>query len=313
MKTAVLLMSMGGPSSLKDVRPFLFNLFNDPAILRTPAAVRYPLAKLISFKREKEACEIYRKIGGYSPLLENTQAQAAALEKELGEDHRCFVGMSYSEPSIGAAMKEIKKEAPDRIVLLPLYPQYSTTTTASVLREAHKAAQKEGIKQPLIAIENFYENEGFIAAFVELIREKEKQAHAFGKPVLLFSAHGLPERIVTKGNDPYPYQCWETMKNMTSVLKSGSEAVLCYQSRVGPMKWIEPYIEDEIDRAAGHKRPIVVIPLSFVSEHSETMVELGMVYRERALLKGAPFYDVVPTVGIHPAFIKGLARKIHEN
>jgi ferrochelatase len=309
MATAILLASMGGPDSLQAVRPFLFNLFKDEAILRVPFLIRLPLAGLISFIRCKKAQDNYALMGGSSPLLKNTREQAKALEAALkGQgDFKCFVGMSYWKPFIEDAVKQMKEEQPQRVIIVPMYPQYSTTTSASVIRRARKSLQKHGLSATIGVMESFYDEDGFIEATIEKLKPVYDRACCYGTPQVLFSAHGLPESIVKKG-DPYPEQCQITARAIKE--KSGIDGRLCYQSKVGPSRWIGPATDHEIEKASLSGRPVVVVPIAFVSEHSETLVELGVDYRDLARKKGCPFYDVVETVGCSPVFINGLAQKL---
>jgi len=312
MKTAVLLASMGGPDSLQAVRPFLVNLFNDPSILRVPSFIRPFLAQMIASGRDRTAQAVYKKMGGCSPLLANTQKQAKALESVLKQEgeYCCFVGMSYWHPFLKDTMKEVKSYGPDRIIVVPLYPQFSTTTTLSVIRDVKNAAHELGLICDIVFIENFYRSSGFIQALAESTKEIWNKAICFGSPLVLFSAHGLPEKIV-RGGDPYPAQCMETASLLAHKINLNPDQwKLCYQSRIGPLKWIGPSINQLIDEAAHQKRPIVVVPIAFVCEHSETLVELGIEYKERAMRNGAPFYGVAATVGIKDAFIQGLAARI---
>jgi ferrochelatase len=308
-KTAVILFNLGGPDSPQAIRPFLFNLFNDAAILRVPKIFRRILAWFIARRRTKIAREIYAKIGGRSPILENTQAQARALERALSDagETRCFVAMRYWYPFVKGTVAAIEKFAPDRIVLLPLYPQFSTTTTASSLKSWRDAALKAGLKTPATTVCCYPENEGFIHTLAATTRAAYEMAKPHGRPRILFSAHGLPEKIV-KASDPYPQQCGSTVAALVRALDiPGLDYVLCYQSRVGPLKWIGPATDDEIRRAGRDKVPVVVVPVAFVSEHSETLVELDVEYHHLAERMGVPFYARIPVVGIAPEFIEGLA------
>lgn len=318
MKRAVLLSSMGGPANLESVRPFLYRLFSDPAILRIPFPLRLLLAFWIAKKRAPHARKIYEKMGGASPLLEQTRKQAEALEKKLSKKgaYRCFVGMSYAPPFIKEALQAIKEYDPDEIILLPLYPQFSTTTTASVFKEAEQTLSRMKLRARIKKIEKFYDESGFLEAMSENIKKTLEKTTEKKKARLLFSAHGLPEKIIRAG-DPYQKQCEETAQLIVEKLGIAKlDWVLCYQSRVGPLKWIGPSTEEEIDRAGQEGKAIVVVPIAFVSEHSETLVELGFDGRARAEKAGAVFYDVVPTVQTNEAFIEGLARlveKINQN
>ena len=304
-KTAIVLLNLGGPSSQEEVKPFLLSLFYDPAILTLPNPFRYILAHLIARRRLPEAKHIYALLGGGSPLLKNTKAQALALESELGEGFRVFVAMRHAAPFTQDVAKEVKSYDPHEIVLLPLYPQYSTTTTASSFKAWEKATQ--GWEVPTRRIHFYPGEEGFLNAMRELTLPTYKEAQKKGNPRILLTAHSLPKKIIKKG-DPYQHQVEETASRLLEKLKLPSiDSTLCYQSRVGPLKWIGPSTEDEVLKAAQEKRPLVVIPLSFVSEHSETLVELDITYRKLALNNGCPAYYRVGTVQTHPFFIKGLA------
>ncbi|MDF3074412.1 MAG: hemH [Alphaproteobacteria bacterium] len=309
MKTAVVLFNLGGPDSLAAVKPFLFNLFNDPAIIGVPKPIRYLLAKLISSRREKKAQAIYAQMGGRSPILPQTQAQAEALQAALnaqGSDQwRCFIAMRYWNPRAAVTLQEVIQWRPDRVVLLPLYPQFSTTTTGSSLREWRELAEHANFKPRTTAITNYPTNAGWIDAVAELARAAVGQAGR--QPMVLFSAHGLPQKIVDAG-DPYQRQVERTVAALRSRLADlNFDSEICYQSRVGPLKWIGPSTEACILRAAAQKRVIVVVPVAFVSEHSETLVELDIEYRHLAEANGAPGYVRAATVQTQPAFIAELA------
>ena len=312
MKIAIILFNLGGPDSLDAVQPFLRNLFGDPAILRLPALIRRPLASFLARRRTAKARAIYAKIGGSSPILGQTEAQARALEETLGQDDgeghewRGYVCMRYWHPMTGAVVRSVERFAPDRIVLLPLYPQFSTTTTASSFKAWNDAATS---KVPTKTIESYPTEPGFIAASVELVRQGLADAGA-GPRRVLFSAHGLPERVI-KAGDPYQAQVEQTAKAITDAI-GGLDWSICYQSRVGPLKWIGPSTDAEIRRAGADKVSVAVYPLSFVSEHSETLVELDIDYRHLAEQARVPRYVRVPTVGTHPLFIGGLARLVRD-
>jgi ferrochelatase len=310
-KTAVVLLNLGGPSSLEEVKPFLFSLFSDPAILTLPNPFRFILATLITKRRLKEARHIYSLLGGKSPLLPNTQAQAQALKKELGLDYTVFVAMRHAPPLSSETFEKVKAYDPDEIVLLPLYPQYSKTTTKSSFRAWEKAS--EGCTVPTRFIKSYATESGFLEALKERVLPSYQEAQRQGSPKLLLTAHGLPEKFIRNG-DPYQQQVEQTAQALLETLGlSGVDSTLCYQSRVGPLKWIGPYTEDEVRKASRERRPLVVVPLSFVSEHSETLVELDMTYRDLALREGCPAYYRVDTVQTHPAFIKGLASLVRND
>ncbi|HUY68981.1 MAG TPA: ferrochelatase [Alphaproteobacteria bacterium] len=308
-KTAVILFNLGGPDGPEAVTPFLYNLFRDPAIIRLPPPLRQVVAELIARKRAPITREIYAKLGGCSPIFANTQAQARALEKRLGTDFRCFVAMRYWHPFAEGAARAVKEFAPDEIILLPLYPQFSTTTTASSFKSWERAVRRAGLHAPTRKIDRYPAMPGFIAALAENAREACKGLAAAhnAAPRYLFSAHGLPEKIVRAG-DPYPAQCAQTAEALAKELglKRG-DWVLCYQSRVGPLKWIGPATDEEIARAGRDGVPIVIVPIAFVSEHSETLYEIDMLYRALAQKAGVPAFARAQTVGAAPAFIAGLA------
>jgi ferrochelatase len=311
-RVAVVLFNLGGPDSPDAIEPFLRNLFSDPAILRVPAMVRRFLAPFLARKRAATAKGIYAKIGGRSPILEQTRAQAAALEKALAmrsstEAFRSFVAMRYWHPLIGEAAAAVQAWAPDRIILLPLYPQLSTTTTASSVGEWQRTAQAIGLTAPVQAICCYPGEAGFITAAAALVREAYEPAAASGPTRVLFSAHGLPEKVVRSG-DPYPWQVERTARAIVERLAiPGLDWRVCYQSRVGPLKWIGPSTDSEVSRAGEEGKAVVLFPIAFVSEHSETLVELDIEYHELAHRAGVRAWCRVPTVGTHPAFIGGLA------
>lgn len=305
-KTAVVLLNLGGPSSEKEIYPFLLSLFYDPSILSLPNPFRYGLAKFIAARRFPEAKRIYAHLSGGSPLLANTITQATAVERGLGKGYRVFVAMRHAPPFISDVFQEVVAYAPDEIILCPLTPQYSTTTTESFFKEWDKVAHCTCT--PTRKISSYPTLPGFVQALKELTLPYYTEALGYGAPQVLLTAHGLPEKIIKKG-DPYQRHIEETAQSVRDLL-SLPEASLCYQSRVGPLRWIGPSLEEEICKAASTQRPLVIVPLSFVSEHSETLVELDLLMRDLALEKGCPHYGRVPTVGIHPLFIEGLVSVI---
>lgn len=312
-RVAVVLFNLGGPDRLEAVEPFLFNLFNDPAIIGAPQPVRYILAKVISKRRGPTARKIYEQIGGGSPLLEETMRQREALEarlQDIGSPRvRVFVCMRYWHPVSAETAAAVKEFSPDRIVLLPLYPQFSTTTTGSSLKDWGVSARRVGLSVPQHAVCCFPAEPGMIEAQVGLIEVALQKAREVGQARVLFSAHGLPKKIIARG-DPYQWQVEKTVGAVVRELERDEGPIdhaICYQSRVGPLEWIGPAIEDELDRAAQDGVPVVVVPIVFVSEHSETLVELDVEYREKAEKLGVPAYIRVPTVGIVDKFVEGLA------
>jgi len=312
MKLAIVLFNLGGPDSLDAIEPFLFNLFNDKAIIGVPQPFRWMLARYISSKRAPVAAEIYNHLGGKSPLLKLTAEQGDALcqsvSREMGEtvDVCSFISMRYWHPMSDECAAQVKEFEPDHIVLLPLYPQFSTTTVESSLKDWTQAAKKAKITAKTSTICCYPTNEGFTAAMADKIRQQHEEASHIGKPRVLFSAHGLPKKIVDKG-DPYQWQVEQSALAVVEKLNIPDlDWWVSYQSRVGPAEWIGPDTEAEIIRAGQEKIPLIVVPIAFVSEHSETLVELDIEYREVAEKQGVPAYFRTPAVGTHPFFIDGL-------
>ncbi len=311
-KTAIVLFNLGGPDSPDAVQPFLFNLFNDPAIIGVPNPMRWLLAKFISGRRAPVAREIYDNIGGRSPLLELTEAQAAALGSALETggvaEVGVFIAMRYWHPMADETAKAVRAFGPDRVVLLPLYPQYSTTTTGSSVKDWRRAASAAGIAAPTSVVCCYPTQPSFIAAQAQSIVATLSDLPANGpKPRVLFSAHGLPKKVIAKG-DPYQWQVEQTAAAVVEAMAVPDlDWVVCYQSRVGPLEWIGPSTEEEIERGGKDGVALVVVPIAFVSEHSETLVELDIEYRHLADEKGVPAYYRVPALGTREAFIDALA------
>ena len=312
-RVAIVLFNLGGPDAPESIRPFLVNLFTDPAILRAPRWVRPWLGRFIAWRRTKPATENYAVLGGKSPLLELTEAQARALEAALAGapfEARCFIAMRYWHPMSDAAARAVKAWDPDEILLLPLYPQYSSTTTGSSIAAWTAAAARAGLDRPTTTLCCWHSDAGFIAATTALVRAAWDRARAELPPEvplrLLFSAHGLPESIV-KAGDPYQWQVEQTAARIVERLGiAGLDHAICYQSRVTPERWIGPSTEEELERAARDRVAVVVCPIAFVSEHSETLVELDVEYRERAAHLGVPGYVRVPAQNSDPGFIDAL-------
>jgi protoporphyrin/coproporphyrin ferrochelatase len=306
MRRAIVLMNLGGPDCPAAVRPFLYNLFSDPAIIALPAMLRLPLAWLIAWRRAGTAGQIYARLGGASPLLANTEAQARALEAELGPEHRCFIAMRYWHPLTAAAVSAVAQWRPAEIVLLPLYPQYSTTTMASSLRAWAEEAARQGLAAPTRAVRSYPTMPGFVSAIAALVAETlDERGHQPAR--LLFSAHGLPLKTVRAG-DPYPQEVEATAAAVVrAVNRPGLDWRVCYQSKVGPLAWLGPSVEEELHRAGRDGLAVLIAPISFVSEHAETLVELDIDYRRVAESCDVRAYMRVPTVGTHPGFIGALA------
>jgi ferrochelatase len=317
-RLAVVLFNLGGPDRPESIRPFLLNLFNDPAILRVPFPVRPVLARRIANARLQPARDSYAILGGRSPLLELTQRQAALLQAELAEvEAKCFIAMRYWHPLSDESARALRDWGPDEVVLLPLYPQYSSTTTGSSFTAWREAAARAGLAAPTSVVCCYPTDDTYVAATAGLLREAWSRASAeLGPGIglrLLFSAHGLPEPIVRAG-DPYQWQIEKTVAAVLASLERVHPAperpydwTICYQSRATPQRWIEPSTEQEIERAARDHVGVLVVPIAFVSEHSETLVELDVDYRKLAERLGVPGYFRVPTQSSDGAFIAALA------
>jgi protoporphyrin/coproporphyrin ferrochelatase len=309
-KLAVILFNLGGPDSPAAVEPFLRNLFSDPAIIALPALVRLPLAWLIARRRAPVARAIYDHIGGRSPIVPETEKQARALEAALAADGietRAFTAMRCWHPMSDEAARQVRDYAPDRIVLLPLYPQYSTTTTASSLKDWDRAAKAAGLTAPTTAVCCYPVELGFVRAVMAQIKAAMEGARRDIPYRLLLSAHGLPKATIARG-DPYQWQCERSAEAIAEELGvPGLDWQVCYQSRVGPMEWIGPATDAEIRRAGAEGKGVIIAPIAFVSEHSETLVELDIEYRNLAQQSGVPDYRRAATVGAQAQFIAGLA------
>jgi len=309
MKKAIILFNLGGPDNLENVEPFLFNLFNDPAILNLPKLIRYPFAKFISNRRAPIARKIYQEIGGSSPILKFTKDQANFLEnslnsKQKNEEYRTFIAMRCWHPRASETIKKVKKFNPNEIILLPLYPQYSVATSGSSLLEWKDLANKNNLNINTKTICCYPEDKKFIKAHSKLIIEKIINLKNFK---LIFSAHGLPEKNIKKG-DPYQWQIEQSVKSiMNEINDANIDYILSYQSRVGPLKWIGPSTEEVIVKNSKLNKNLVIVPIAFVSEHSETLVELDIEYKKLAKTNGCPNYIRIEALGVNENFIDGLS------
>lgn len=313
-KIAIVLFNLGGPDTGDDVQPFLKNLFKDPAIIGAPLPIRAVLARIISRSRAPMVKENYAMMdaGGGSPLLPETKKQADALTAALsaqlpGDEVRCFIAMRYWHPFTEEAARDVKAWGADEVILLPLYPQFSTTTTGSSLTAWNKA-----YKGPAKTICCYPFAEGLISAHVENIMAAHRKAGEPGNVALLLSAHGLPEKIV-RGGDPYQWQCEAMGEMIAGRVPADWDVIPCYQSRVGPLKWIGPATEDVVSEQAKAGKNILIAPIAFVSEHIETLVELGEEYRLVAEQAGAPSYTRVDALGVNTEFIAMLAGEVLES
>jgi ferrochelatase len=311
-RVAVVLFNLGGPDCPEAIKPFLLNLFRDPAILRVPPFIRPILARVIARARVKPATENYAILGGKSPLLELTQEQANALDAALagtGIEARCFIAMRYWHPFSNEAARAVRAWNPDEVLLLPLYPQFSTTTTGSSLIDWREAAVKAGLAKKVTTLCCWFADAGYIQATAAILRRALDRARAeSAAPIrVLFSAHGLPEIIVQQG-DPYQYQVETTVAAVVKALgEADLDHTVCYQSRATPQKWLDPSTEAVIEQAAHDKVAVLVVPIAFVSEHSETLVELDVEYRELAEKMGVPGYYRAPAQNSDAGFITALA------
>jgi len=308
----VVLFNLGGPDSLKAVKPFLYNLFQDPDIFQFPGSslIRKPLAYLIASLRARKSRVYFEHMGGKSPITELTLRQAHALERSLGADRfKVVIAMRYWRPTTDEAILELKREGIETVILLPLYPQYSYATTRSSERHWTQRCKKLGHSfQQQILIRNYHDHPHYIHSLVARIQEtierfppeERKGLH------LLFSAHGIPLREIEQG-DPYESQIRKSVELVVQDLNNGFSHHLSYQSRVGPLKWLEPTTVATIERLAqeGVKR-VVAVPISFVSDHSETLYELKKLYGDLAMSRGMRRYELMPALNDHPLFIEAL-------
>ena len=309
MKKAIILFNLGGPDKLENVEPFLFNLFNDPAIINLSRIPRYFVAKLISKKRASIAKKIYEKIGGSSPILKLTNEQAKSLEKTLNENNKkdifkCFVVMRCWKPRAKTVIGDVKEFDPGEIVLLPLYPQYSTSTSGSSIKEWNDICFKNNYLKPTKTICCYPTETEFLNAHVSLINNEIKN---LSNLKLIFSAHGLPERYIKKG-DPYQWQIEQSVNKIIEQLNiTNLDWILSYQSKIGPLKWIGPSTDNEIIKASKLNKTILIVPIAFVSEHSETLVELDIEYKKLAKQNGCKKFVRIPALGTKREFINALA------
>ena len=313
-RIAVVLFNLGGPDDQASVRPFLFNLFSDPAIIGLPNPFRTLLARLISGRRETSAQANYALMGGGSPLVPETRRQAGALARVLtdrlpGDDVRAFLAMRYWSPLTEETAVDVAAFGPDEIILLPLYPQFSTTTTQSSLKRWAEVYAGSGVSRTVCC---YPQAPGWIEAQADGV--KAKLSEAGDQPVrVLFSAHGIPESLIAKKGDPYQEQIESTCAAIAARAGlAGGDWSICYQSRVGPMKWLGPSTPEAIAQAAQDGVGVVIAPVAFVSEHIETLVELDIEYAELAHGAGVAPYLRVPAVGVAAPFIRTLADAVVE-
>lgn len=311
--TAVLLINLGGPDSLDAVEPFLHNLFSDPDIMGYNRFILKPLARYISRKRSPQVREYYKLIGGRSPILELTNQQAEALKRQLSQvskagRYEVFVAMRYWRPMIEDVIKEMLTFPLKKIIVLPLYPHYSVTTTGSSLNEFNRIWRHLGTTAIEVSVvKEWYNNPLYISAMSEIIQKAmESNGLDYNNCHIVFSAHGLPVKFIEKG-DPYARHIEETVTLISDRLSREGNYHLCYQSRVGPLKWLGPYTEEMLKELGGAGvKNVLLVPISFVSDHLETLYEMDILYKEAALRYGIKHYYRAPALNNSPLLIEAL-------
>lgn len=313
-RVGVLLLNLGGPDQLEDVRPFLFNLFSDPEIIRLPFSwLQKPLAWFISTSRARKSQENYKTIGGGSPLRRITEEQAQALQDSLqqrGQDAQVYVGMRYWHPFTEEAIARIKRDGIEQLVILPLYPQFSISTSGSSFRLLERLWQEDPALNRIdyTVISSWYKRPGYLQAMSQLIAQELDQFPHPDRVQIFFSAHGVPLSYVEEAGDPYQQEIEECTELIMRTLDRPNPHTLAYQSRVGPVEWLKPYTEEAIPAlAAEGVEEVLVVPISFVSEHIETLQEIDIEYRELAEESGIHNFQRVPALNTHPVFINDLS------
>ncbi len=312
-QVAVVLFQLGGPDTLEAIEPFLYNLFSDPDIIDFPFARlgRRPLAKLISTTRARKVEHHYAVIGGGSPIRRFTEQQARALEAHLqaeGVPARCFVAMRYWHPLIAETVMELERERWDSIVLLPLYPQYSSTTTGSSLNEWARRYHQNGTA--VSTVREFHTHASYLDALVERVEETLTRFPDPEQAVLVFSAHSVPLSVIERG-DPYQRQIEETVRRVMERGGWKNPHRLCYQSKVGASRWLQPSLRETIRQLVEKKSAAVcVVPISFVSDHVETLGEIDHEAREQAARLGMAQFEMVPGLNDSPRFIAALGELV---
>jgi ferrochelatase len=313
-RVGVLLLNLGGPDKLEDVGPFLYNLFSDPEIIRLPFRwLQKPLAWFIASRRTRTSQENYKQIGGGSPLRRITEAQGQALKEQLGhlgQEANIYVGMRYWHPYTEEAIAQITQDNIEHLVILPLYPQFSISTSGSSFRLLDKLWQENPKLQPIeyTVIPSWYKQPGYLQSMAELIAQELEQFPNPDEVHIFFSAHGVPKSYVEEAGDPYQQEIEECTALIMQTLNRPNAHTLAYQSRVGPVEWLQPYTEDALkELGAQGVKDLVVVPISFVSEHIETLQEIDIEYREVAEESGIHNFRRVPAPNTHPVFINALA------
>ncbi len=317
-RIGVLLMNLGGPERIEDVGPFLYNLFSDPEIIRLPnPSLQKPLAWFISSIRTGKSQQAYQSIGGGSPLRRITEQQARELQSELrqrGLDVTIYVAMRYWHPFTESAVSDLKADGISQVIVLPLYPHFSLSTSGSSFRELNRLREADpGFKVlPIRCIRSWYDNPGYVSSMAELIADKMKLCEDSSSAHVFFSAHGVPKSYIEDAGDPYQKEIEGSanliMQELERIMGFSNEYTLAYQSRVGPEEWIKPYTDQVLkDLGAARTRDLVVVPISFVSEHIETLQEIDIEYRELAIQSGVVNFLRVRALDTYPAFISALA------
>lgn len=316
-RVGVLLLNLGGPDKLEDVSPFLYNLFSDPEIIRLPFRwLQKPLAWFIASRRTRKSQENYKQIGGGSPLRRITEAQGEALKEQLsnlGQEAKIYVGMRYWHPYTEEAIAQISQDKIEHLVILPLYPQFSISTSGSSFRLLEKLWQEKPELQPIdyTVIPSWYKQPNYLQAMAELIAQELDQYPNPDEAHVFFSAHGVPKSYVEEAGDPYQQEIEECTALIMQTLNRPNQHTLAYQSRVGPVEWLQPYTEDALkELGAKGVKDLVVVPISFVSEHIETLQEIDIEYREIAEESGIDNFRRAPAPNIHPVFIQALAELV---
>jgi ferrochelatase len=315
----VVLLNLGGPDSLDAVEPFLLNLFSDPDIIDFPGSFlfRKRLAKLISTRRSPGVIKQYSEIGGKSPLKDHTLRQAALLEERLNEHlpAKVYDALRYWKPSTDDALEAIEHDGTRKVILLPLYPQFSKATTTSSFKEWEKRVNERGINLDYELIEQYFDHPTYIDALVERVNEGLQRfpENVRSDVNILFSAHGTPMKLVKQG-DPYSDQIKKTIRAIVDRGRFTQPQSLCYQSKVGPMKWLTPSTPETIaELAAKGVKYMLIVPVAFTSDHLETLFELGIEYRRQAKEHGVFQYEVTEGLNDSPKFIEALTKLVLES
>ncbi|KJV56101.1 ferrochelatase [Orientia chuto str. Dubai] len=306
-KTAIVLLNLGGPDKISEVKQFLFNLFYDKYIIQLSNPWRFLLAKAISLIRNKSSQKLYEKIGGKSPILPQTilqsEALRATLKNKLLHPYEVFVAMRHWSPMINEVVLQIKEYQPEKVILLPLYPQFSISTTLSAIEEFKNSLLRNNFDLLVKTVCCYPVNTALVDGYSNIIKS---YTNNFSNSILLFSAHGLPKKFITQG-DPYQWQIEISVQSIVKKLNvEGLNWKISYQSKIGPLEWLKPDTKSEIIYAAKNKKNIIIVPISFVSEHVETLVELDIEYSDIAKNYGVS-YCRIKTLGVDSFFIDGLA------